>query len=393
MGLWTKVDSNGNIVEVSDKLMYTSITTLTTDVQNTVVKETYLDNIINVPWDSPLFWYRSLKDKLPREAMFHRIMPRPPQATSIVHQLASAVYRDRKTYRMYLEYCPHGDLEGVITDYQRREALTAEDGNVVNVRIPELTLWGIFESLVSAACLMQFGRLPGTTSNRSNHLDGEIVHRGIKPENIFLSPPHARLWPYLPMVKLGDSGYAVHAKDKFLRNPDNLRGTKTTQYMAPEQRVWTEESRKQYSNGRAEQVRSSSDIYAIGRIMMSLMNLSDLPRTTPSGFDQGLSTKTLPSEEARRFYTPMLTALVVDCCKATLGQRVKAEAARHRIRKHTIKFDVNDTESLPRRLQQLGSGEQGFYKGFEKCAAWAQRATVCPHNLSFRWEEWRRDPS
>ena len=116
------------------------------------------------------------------------------------------------------------------------------------------------------------------------------------------------------MVNLSDFGYAVHPKDKFLRNPDDLRGTGTTQYMAPEHRVWTEESREQFPNGRADQVRSPSDIYAIGRVMMSLMDITDLPRTTPYGFDQGLSTKILPSEEARKFYTPVLTALVVDCC-------------------------------------------------------------------------------
>lgn len=74
--------------------------------------------------------------------------------------------------------------------------------------VPEPLVWKWFEDLAKACVLMEKGKdLPSDATSR---LSGQhtIVHRDIKPPNIFLDLPSTEdgEWPGYPVATLGDFG-------------------------------------------------------------------------------------------------------------------------------------------------------------------------------------------
>lgn len=127
-------------------------------------------------------------------------------------------------YRMYMEYCPYGDL-GRILEHHRR----------INQPIPEPLIWHIFESLVNAGLLMEQGHI-----TQAQNPWNQIFHRDFKPQNVFLGrhpdPVAARdNWAAYPTIKLGDYGLAVETWPHDNRNPFDFMDAGTPRYQAPEQ--------------------------------------------------------------------------------------------------------------------------------------------------------------
>jgi len=63
-----------------------------------------------------------------------------------------------------------------------------------------------------------------------------MVHKDLKPENVFLSEPLAAHFPYYPVLKFGDYGSCRHTSQSNPDNPDNyIADFKTNGYLPPEQ--------------------------------------------------------------------------------------------------------------------------------------------------------------
>lgn len=223
-----------------------------------VVKESYQGEIFDVP----AFWEGEVCRKVIKEESITRYLSTLPNARNIVKWQGAAIYETMRMYRVYMEYCPHGDLEELIERCIAR-----------GEPIPERQLCAIFEALISALCLLCSGCLPGT--EKDGHRT--ILHRNIKPANIFLGACHKEFWQGIPTAKLGDFGLATRMGDA----SSSHTGIGTACYRAPEQQVGAEIHRSSTNPG----VCAASDLWAVARVMLSLMNLEPTSEVHPLHFE------------------------------------------------------------------------------------------------------------
>jgi serine/threonine protein kinase len=74
-------------------------------------------------------------------------------------------------------------------------------------RVPEPFLWHVFECLSIAGLLLERGVVEGNPMRNWN----TIVHRDLRPDNIFFGMPDPERFNRYPTPKLGDFGIAVYA--------------------------------------------------------------------------------------------------------------------------------------------------------------------------------------
>lgn len=127
-----------------------------------------------------------------------------------------------------MTYCPLGSLNGAIPKRKLfPDALYDNDAKPNDTEVfddtrdtPENLTWKWLEDLAKACLLMQKGvnlRIDpiGPSINRV------IVHRDIKPDNVFLDLPSELDgdWPAYPIATLGDFGAAIYTHDEDPENP------------------------------------------------------------------------------------------------------------------------------------------------------------------------------
>ncbi|KAK5121123.1 hypothetical protein LTR85_005607 [Meristemomyces frigidus] len=132
IGLWAKIDPNGTVIDVS-RILFSAYASSLTQPQRIAVKEVCTDTMPHISWDSSLIWYGDPKDERPGEVMMHEALSGLKPSTHVVRLMGSAVYLDQKMYRIYMEYCPHGDLESVISLYTQRNNMIDKDGQKLNM--------------------------------------------------------------------------------------------------------------------------------------------------------------------------------------------------------------------------------------------------------------------
>ena len=101
------------------------------------VKESYL----GPHWWEDETWYTETEEdgtpyRLPREAFIHALMSYRkmlPHSRNVVEYDSYAVYEDRHMYRLYMQFCQHGDLNDMISMHARlRDDLARDpDGNLL----------------------------------------------------------------------------------------------------------------------------------------------------------------------------------------------------------------------------------------------------------------------
>ena len=178
--------------------------------------------------------------------------------------------------RIYMEYCPHGDLMALLHAHAKTDGfgpqLDHHDEPIPQVRIPVQALWSFFKDLAAAACIMESGYNPLNNYRRAPDDWQEIIHRDIKPHNIFLAAPLAESGRGIPVCKVGDFGLTVPREYEPLSNPQGMWRSGSRGWKAPEYNPYAEDSEHWH------ELTSATDIWAIGRIMLALM---ELPIRTP----------------------------------------------------------------------------------------------------------------
>jgi serine/threonine protein kinase len=102
-----------------------------------------------------------------------------------------------------MEYYPHGSLHKVLTaTYPRQDGSFGTYHR--NLPISEPALWSIFDNLVDACLLLQYGNL---TENNPDPDWTPIVHRNISLDNIWLTKQlEGGHFPSYPRAVHGDFG-------------------------------------------------------------------------------------------------------------------------------------------------------------------------------------------
>ncbi|KAH7138381.1 kinase-like domain-containing protein [Dendryphion nanum] len=140
-----------------------------------------------------------------REIYLHSVLSQQDTRYIVAFRGVSIRTHGPSTYRLFLEYAPHGSLDNVF--------LTAVHRNTM---VPEIFIWLLLQALIGACQQMEsVGR----------------VHMDIKPDNVFLraKPGPTEPYPGYPVPVLGDFG---------LNDPLSLTNTRyrgTAGFLAPEQ--------------------------------------------------------------------------------------------------------------------------------------------------------------
>ncbi|KAF7191088.1 G2-specific protein kinase nimA [Pseudocercospora fuligena] len=304
VGVWARYDKYGRVVD------------------RFALKDSYMarmnGNGTEDYWNNGSHWYGNIEDRVPKEYFAMQMLNQNPDSENIVQCKAYGVYDEKRMYRLYLEYCPHADLETTIHAYLKFAELDREPDDP-KVQIPNRALWCIFQALAAALCLMDRGFIPNATSGSVTALPRfqQMLHRDLKPANVFLGLPKDNgTWPEIPVPKLGDFGGV-----KFTNEPDATTSQFGTDgYFAPES----------LEQGVTHAIGPHSDIWAIGRIMLSLINLSHvddpmIPRWV--GFTDFPSIR----EGAEVGYDQRLRDLVMNCLAPVPAARPSATELLRRI--------------------------------------------------------------
>ncbi|KAF2496833.1 kinase-like protein [Lophium mytilinum] len=174
----------------------------------------------------------------------------------------------QNTFLLYMDYAPGGDLWQI----EKRARSNSK-------QIPEMYLWIIFDALAEALYVLQNGHSAQFDANGA-FIPQEpepgwdsIVHRDIKPGNIFLGDVKPPYMGYLTPM-LGDFGLAVESTD----DEEFKGGAGTRGWMAPELQISQEELlEKPTIEQDAVAIRDKTDIWALGLVMWQLMRSSSYP--------------------------------------------------------------------------------------------------------------------
>ncbi|KAK4555830.1 hypothetical protein LTR86_007050 [Recurvomyces mirabilis] len=236
-------------------------------ITNRIVrKDTHIDR---GDWADITRWYgnmntTNLNERWPMEYYCQRLMAQI-SSTHVVMPLKCEVDAQRSVFRIYLPYCPYGDLSKLIEHYQ-----------MMSMQIPEAFIWRVFQVLCESGEIMEKGWLPPSGIDQAAYQGWrQIVHRDLKTNNVFLDAAPQSNINGNPQAKLADFGLAILTNADDPLNPRLYnRGAGTEGFLAPEQRDYVDrETRQPVDNF---QLLAHTNVWGIGAIVCCLANLHDL---------------------------------------------------------------------------------------------------------------------
>ncbi|KAI5965967.1 KIN3 [Candida pseudojiufengensis] len=232
-----------------------------------------------------------------------------------------------KTIHIYMEYCSGGDLSNYIREFKNN-----------NENVPEEFIWQVLVHTLSALYRCHYGSDISKVNFNDSTIDDEnrpkinsdsiIIHRDIKPDNIFVEND---------LIKLGDFGLA-----KMLTTSNDFAKTYvgTPYYMSPE--VLMDEP---YS--------PVCDIWSLGCVLYELCNLQPpFQAKTHLQLQAKIKRGNIPS--INPIYTPQLRAIIKDCITVDPEERPTCYDLMNSL---SIKFlrkemELNDSNISLRNFQK-----------------------------------------
>lgn len=213
-------------------------------------------------WYDPRFWDGDLRDPAsltPWEIASHEAMLAIPGLQHVVRLRESGrrelINHAGQRFRLYVEWCPHTDLFGLIRGFRESER-----------PIPEPMIWCVAEALAESAVAMAEGSI-----NEDEAVAGwrEIIHLDIKPENIFLGPADSRWYPDYPKPLLADFGLSFRTPANNPHNPRWFIGSETEAFIAPETSVYVDDNTQKLITGAP--MDQHTNVWAIGQVLATMV--------------------------------------------------------------------------------------------------------------------------
>lgn len=283
-------------------------------------------------------------------------------------------YLRESIHRIFMEYCPHGDLRRLYKRYRR-----------FRQHFPEAFLWEVFHYQIEAAAAMANGPVNGHWEFE------EIIHRDIKPGNVFLANPDLAENPFYPVAKLGDWGLAIETAISDSRNPGYYTGAGTRGYMAPEQRptrnlAW-------YLSGPHGRLSCYTNIWAIGATMYELLTLHHVKKALyPNEINEdgeGLAEIRTKKEPE---YTDALRTLVRSCLRPNPQDRPDIRQLQKIITSSRSEFKLEGSRLRGEDQFTPHESERLYYLGKEIESMKAGRWEPTDPDLTEGEESGFRDP-
>ncbi|MCJ1467729.1 G2-specific serine/threonine protein kinase [Pseudocyphellaria aurata] len=273
---------------------------------------------------------------VPQEAMILNRLNDTLDWSGVIEIRGYKQYLKESVHRIFMEYCPKGDLRRL---YRRQY-------------FPEAFLWEVFYHLGEAAATM------GTGFMGANGQLNEIVHRDIKPRNVFLANPDPAENTFYPVAKLGNWGLAIATGIADDRNPSQYKGAGNSNYMAPEQQDTHDEGR--YSLGPFRRLSSCTNIWAIGATMYDLLTLHHVKKALyrDEMDDDGEGLAEIHTDREPE-YTHRLRRLVRSCLRPNPRDRPSIRELQEAIRFSRSHFKLEgsrlggEDQSAPHESERL----------------------------------------
>lgn len=163
-------------------------------VDRIIVKTCHVDAY---EWAHASSWVGNVKDPMRRKHVEVKAMENilgMPGSDRCVRLRGSDMRADNTMYRIYMDFCPHGDPNDLVRAYN--------DGLS---HLPEPVLWHFFLSLAEAALCISYGAIE---KDRLEPDFKTIIHRDIKPGNIYLDVPDPKHFPSYRESRVSLTGVA-----------------------------------------------------------------------------------------------------------------------------------------------------------------------------------------
>ncbi|CZT17512.1 uncharacterized protein RCC_03346 [Ramularia collo-cygni] len=299
--LFVKQDSSGRVAD------------------HVVIKDSIFKGIARQVWDLKEIWtdWKGPDDpsSIPTEIQAMYNLRDKVGSETIVRIRNWRIRRRDFFHRIYMEFCPGGDLFDFCSGSKndpywdgaaRRELFPNHDLRTTVRLVPEPFLWSVFLSLAAAGLLMEKGTLYEDGVDDDWNL---IVHRDLKISNVFLSWNSTDRFRGYPTCKVADFGLAL------LMPPDNDKVAENySTHGTPGNRAPEQARAIPAGDGTTKMMSSKTNVWNIGVVIWSLI-VCEEGLQPPYVEWENAQSKVLPQLDltARLFYSEPLLSLLYRC--------------------------------------------------------------------------------